>query len=125
MIEEHAVAQLVEALLFKPEVRWFDSRWCHWKFLLIYSFRPHYGPGVDSACHSTVFPEYVAGGWGGGCKGDCRLHMPTVLICGGLSFLEPSGPFQACNEIALRLLYLFTVIEIKNALYEQCSFYDV
>ena len=26
----HAVAQLVEALRYKPEGRWFDSRWCHW-----------------------------------------------------------------------------------------------
>jgi len=25
----HAVAQLVEALRYKPEGRWFDSRWSH------------------------------------------------------------------------------------------------
>ena len=30
----HAVAQLVEALRYKPEGRGFDSRWCHWIFLL-------------------------------------------------------------------------------------------
>jgi hypothetical protein len=30
----HAVAQLVEALRYKPEGRRFDSRWCHWDFLL-------------------------------------------------------------------------------------------
>jgi len=30
----HAVAQLVEALLYKPEGRGFDSRWCHWIFSL-------------------------------------------------------------------------------------------
>jgi hypothetical protein len=29
-----AVAQLVEALRYKPERRGFDSRWCHWKFSL-------------------------------------------------------------------------------------------
>jgi hypothetical protein len=40
----HAVAQLVEVLRYKPEGRGFNSRWCHWKFSLIYSFRPHYGP---------------------------------------------------------------------------------
>jgi len=28
----HTVAQLVEALRYKPEGRWFDSRWCHWNF---------------------------------------------------------------------------------------------
>jgi hypothetical protein len=28
------VAQLVEALCYKPEGRGFDSRWCHWNFSL-------------------------------------------------------------------------------------------
>jgi hypothetical protein len=28
------VAQLVEALRYKPEGRGFDSRWCHWIFSL-------------------------------------------------------------------------------------------
>jgi hypothetical protein len=28
------VAQLVEALRYKPESRGFDSRWCHWNFSL-------------------------------------------------------------------------------------------
>ena len=26
----HTVAQLVQALRYKPEGREFDSRWCHW-----------------------------------------------------------------------------------------------
>jgi hypothetical protein len=26
------VAQLVEALCYKPEGRGFDSRWCHWNY---------------------------------------------------------------------------------------------
>jgi hypothetical protein len=30
----HAVAQLVEALRYKPEGRGLDSRWCHWIFSL-------------------------------------------------------------------------------------------
>jgi len=30
----HAVAQLVEALRYKPEGRGFDSRWCHCIFSL-------------------------------------------------------------------------------------------
>jgi len=28
------VVQLVEALRYKSEGRWFDSRWCHWNFSL-------------------------------------------------------------------------------------------
>jgi hypothetical protein len=30
----YAVAQVVEALRYKPEGRGFDSRWCHWNFSL-------------------------------------------------------------------------------------------
>jgi hypothetical protein len=30
----HAVAQLVEALRYKPEGRGIDSRWCQWHFSL-------------------------------------------------------------------------------------------
>jgi hypothetical protein len=30
----HVVAQLVEALRYKPEGHRFDSRWCHWNFSL-------------------------------------------------------------------------------------------
>jgi hypothetical protein len=30
----HAVAQLFEALRYKPEGRGFDSRWYHWHFSL-------------------------------------------------------------------------------------------
>ena len=29
-----AVAQLVEAMSYKPEGRRFDARWCHWTFSL-------------------------------------------------------------------------------------------
>jgi hypothetical protein len=32
--EGHAVAQLLEALRYKPDGRSFDSRWCHWNFSL-------------------------------------------------------------------------------------------
>jgi hypothetical protein len=72
--------ELVEALRYKPEGRWFVSRWCHWNFSLTYSFRPHYGPGVDSTCNSK----------GGRCVGltnlptscaDCpiALHLPLCI----------------------------------------------
>ena len=57
----HAVAQLVEALRYKLEGRGFVSRWCHWKFSLTLSFRPHYGPGVDSASKRNEYQEYFLG----------------------------------------------------------------
>jgi hypothetical protein len=33
-IVSYAAAHLVEALRYKSEGRGFDSRWCHWNFLL-------------------------------------------------------------------------------------------
>ena len=57
LIMGHAVAQFVEALRCKPEGRGFDSRLCHWNFSLTYSFRLHYGTGVDSACNRNEYDE--------------------------------------------------------------------
>jgi len=33
-----------------------------------------------------------------------HLHVPIILKSGSLHLLEPSGPVQACNGIALPLL---------------------
>jgi len=52
---------LVEALRYKPEGCGFDSRWCHWIFSLTLSFRPHYGPGVDSASNRNECQECFLG----------------------------------------------------------------
>jgi len=41
--------------------RRFDSRWCHWNFSMTYSFRSHYGPGVDSASNRNEYQEYFLG----------------------------------------------------------------
>jgi len=49
-LTEHAVAQLAEALRYKPEGRGFNSRWCHWNISLTQFFRPHYGPGGRLIC---------------------------------------------------------------------------
>ena len=49
------------ALCYKPEGRGFDSRWCHWNFSLTKSFRPHYGPVVDSASNRNEYQEYFLG----------------------------------------------------------------
>ena len=57
----HAVAQLVKALRYKPEGRGFHSRWCHKNFSLTQSFRPHYGPGVDSTSNRNEYQEYFLG----------------------------------------------------------------
>ena len=55
------MAQLVETLRYKSEGRGFNSQWCHWNYSLTYSFRPHYGPGVDSASNKNEYQEYFLG----------------------------------------------------------------
>ena len=57
----HAVVQLVKALRYNPEARGFDSRLGHWNFSLTQSFRPHYAPGVDSACNRNEYQENIKG----------------------------------------------------------------
>ena len=56
-----AVAQLVEALVYKPEGRGFYPRGFYWDFSLTYSFWLHYDLGVDSAFE---YQEYILGGKG-------------------------------------------------------------
>jgi len=68
----------------------FDFRWCHWKFSLTSSFRPHYGPGVDSASNRNEYQEYhlvVKGG---------RSLPPSCADC--LEVWEPQipGAHRAC-----------------------------
>jgi len=37
----------------------FYSRWCHCDFSLTQSFRPHYGPGVDTDSNRNEYQEYL------------------------------------------------------------------
>ena len=56
----YGVAQLIETLRYKPEGRGFHSRWCRWNFSLT-SFRPHCGPGFDSASNRNEHQECFLG----------------------------------------------------------------
>jgi hypothetical protein len=101
----HAVAQLVEALRYKSEGRGFHSRWCHW----IFHWRNPSGrtmvlglirPLTEMSNRNVSWGVKAAGlyGWQ-----PYHLHVPIVLKSGSLNLLEPSGPVQACNGIALPL----------------------
>jgi hypothetical protein len=84
----HAVAQLVEALRHKSEGRGFDSPLCHWHFSLTSSFRPHYGPGVDSCSNKNEYQEYFLGGKDGRCV---ELTLPpSCAEC--LEIWDPQTP---------------------------------
>jgi len=73
----YAVAQLVEALRYKPEGRGFDSRWSH------------YGPGIESASDRNGYQEYFLGGIGGRCEGLITLP-PSCADC--FEIWEPQTP---------------------------------
>jgi hypothetical protein len=109
----YVMAQLVEALRYKPEGRGFDSRLCNWNFSLTWSFWLHCGPGVDLACNRNEYQEYFLGGKGGWCVGLTTLP-PSCADC--LKIWEPQPPrtlraVQTCNGIALPFTFtkLFAV----------------
>jgi len=99
LILGHAVAQLVGALRFKPEGRGFD-----WNFLLT-SYRPHYGPGVDSASNGNEYQEYFLGGKGGRCVGLTTLP-PSCADCHEIWGASTSWNPQGLSRPVMGLLYI-------------------
>jgi hypothetical protein len=89
------VAQLVEALCYKPEGCGFDSEWCHGNFSLLQSFQLHYGPGVDSASNRNEPQEYFLGGKCGRRVGPTTLP-PSCADCLEIWELQPPGTLRAC-----------------------------
>jgi hypothetical protein len=72
------------------------------EFFIDICFRPHYGPGVDSASNRNEYQEYFQEVKVAGALGLLyHLHLPIVLKSGSLSLLEPSGPVEASNGITL------------------------
>jgi hypothetical protein len=102
------VVLLVEAVRYKPESCEFDSQWCLWNFSLTESFRPHYDPGVDSACNRNEYQEYFLGDKGGWCI-ELTTLPPSYADC--LEIWEPQPPrtlrtFPGLNGIALPKYYV-------------------
>jgi len=96
----HAVAQLVEALRYKPGGCGFDPR-----NISLTSFQPHYDTGVDSACNRNDYQEYFLEGKGGQCLG--LTSPPSCADC--LEIWEPQPPeiLRACTGLLQGLLYFF------------------
>jgi hypothetical protein len=61
ILSQAARGDAVGVLCYKLEGRGIDSQWCHWNLSLTYSFRPHYGPGVDTASNRNEYQEYILG----------------------------------------------------------------
>ena len=84
---------VVKPLSYKSEGPWFDSRWCHWNFLLTKSFRSHDGPGVASASNRNENQEYflgvkTAGAW---CWQPYHHSGPLSRNLGTLTSWNPLG----------------------------------
>ena len=108
----HAVAQMCEALSYKPECHRFDFQWRHWDFSLNLFFRPHYGSGVDSACNWNDYLEYFLEGREGRCVGLTNLPLT------GSDFLEiwetePLESIRACPGLYMELFT--TTLTFKNS----------
>ena len=91
---------LIEVLRYKSEGRGFDSRNCYWNFLLTQSFRPHYGPGVDSVSNRNECQEYLLGVKCGRCVGLTTLPLSCP------EYLEMWNPLGLPRPV-MGLFYLF------------------
>ena len=82
------MAQLGEALRYRQVGRGFYFR-------LTQSFRPHCGPGVDSASDRNEYQEYFLGGKGGRCVGLTTV-LPLCTDCLEIWKPQPPGNLRAC-----------------------------
>ena len=96
--------QLVEALLYRPKGRGFDSRWGHWKSLLTQSFQPHCGPEVDSTSNRNEYQEYFLGGKGSQCIGLTTFMCRLSSNLGASISWNPQGLSRDCFTFAFTLL---------------------
>jgi hypothetical protein len=98
----HAVAKLVEALCYKPEDRWFNSRLCHWHF---YWYNPSSRTmtlGVTQPL-TEISTRNNSWGKGGRCIGLTNLP-PSCADC-----LRASNSWnaQGLSKPVMELLYLY------------------
>ena len=103
----YVVAQLVEALRYKPEGRGFDSRWCHnpsGRTMALGLTQPLTEISARNISWWVKFAGVL--GWQ-----SCHLNVLIILKSGSLNLLEPSGPVKVCNGLLppvqekTRLLY--------------------
>jgi len=94
----YVMAQLVEALCYKPEGCGFISQCCHWNCSLTQSFWLHCGPGVDSPCNRNEYQAYFLGGKGSWYVGLTALS-PSCADCLEIWEPNPPGTLRACQGL--------------------------
>jgi hypothetical protein len=95
------------ALRYNPAGRGFDSRWWHWNFSVTWSFRLHYGPGVDSAYNRNEYQVYFLGVKAAGAQGWQPYHHPVPLSW-NLGILTSWNPLGHSRPVT-GLLYLYLI----------------
>jgi len=90
---------------------------------LAQSFRPHYGPEVDSASNRNEYQEYFLRDKGGLCVGLTILLSSCAIASksGSLNLLEPSGPVQACNGIAFYISLCCRYLQSPSSSWTKCT----
>jgi hypothetical protein len=91
------VAQLVEALRYKPEGRGFDFRLCHWNFSLTY-YRQRYDPWGDSVSNRNEYQEYFLGGKSGR-SAELTTFPPSCADCLEIWVLPSHRTLRACSGL--------------------------
>jgi hypothetical protein len=66
-------------------------------------------PVTEMSTRNIFWGVKAAGAYG--CQ-PYHLHVPIVLKSGRLNLLEPSGPVEACNGIAVPFTSLLCCIEV-------------
>ena len=100
----HSVAQLVEALRYKPESRGFDSRWCHWNFSIL------------PTSNRNEYHEYFLGR----CVGLTTLP-PSCADCLEICEPQPPATLKACPGVYRDC---FTYIIHCKSSFEQSTYYE-
>jgi hypothetical protein len=93
----HAVAQLVEALCFKPDDRGFGSQWCYWKFYWLHPFGSAMVLGSDQPLNRNEYQEYFLGCKDGRCLG--LKTSPPLFADSKIWYSQPPGTFWVCPDL--------------------------
>jgi hypothetical protein len=88
------------------------------------SFRPHHGPGVDSAPSENEYQEHSWGWRRPVRQGDDLTNFKRRMSwkSGSLNFLEPSGPHRAFYGTPSPFFFFFLLDEVCHVLWFSMHF---